>query len=180
MALKHLILCSFPVRNIFTYEYRSICSKQPKRTESTDCSILPDTFFHRWQLSQILRQLNPPVPHVVLPEYVYLSFLHLYRKVATFVDDSAYGVLIAEETTCRVVNGVRTRRDSAINFCRIKNKKMPFWAVDCPVRLTTQTNGGLMLRSCLFKHEMKIFVDNTPMFVYIYFHEGGFISAITH
>ena len=32
----------------------------------------------------------------------------------------------------------------------------------------------------LFKHEMKIFVDNIPTFVYIYFHEGGFISAIAH
>ena len=40
--------------------------------------------------------------------------------------------------------------------------------------------GSLMLRSCLFKHEMKIFVDNTQTFVYIYFHEGGFISAIAH
>ena len=40
--------------------------------------------------------------------------------------------------------------------------------------------GILMLRSCLFKQEMKIFVDNIPTFVYIYFHEGGFISAIAH
>ena len=57
---------------------------------------------------------------------------------------------------------------------------MPFLAVYCSVRLTTQTNGGLMLRSCLFKLEMKIFVDNIAMFVYIYFHEEGFISAIAH
>ena len=57
---------------------------------------------------------------------------------------------------------------------------MPFLAVYCSVRPTTQTNGVLMLRSCLFKHEMKIFVDNIPIFVYIYFHEGGFNSAIAH
>lgn len=65
-------------------------------------------------------------------------------------------------------------------FILLKLQKMPFLAVYRSVRLTTQTNGGLMLRSCLFKHEMKIFVDNTPIFVYIYFHEGGFISAIAH
>ena len=40
--------------------------------------------------------------------------------------------------------------------------------------------GSLLLRSCLFKHKMKIFVDNIHTFVYIYFHEGGFISAIAH
>ena len=63
----------------------------------------------------------------------------------------------------RVVNGSRTRRDSAIIFGKLKNKnvdismflfyqyckKMPFLAVYCSVRLTTQTNGILMLGSCL-------------------------------
>ena len=55
-----------------------------------------------------------------------------------------------------------------------------FLAVYCSVQATTQTNRILILRSCLIKHKMKIFVDNTPTFVYIYFHEEGFISAIAH